>query len=160
MVAGPLLKRLSTKVIGERGADREDEMHRSRICQVVLDCNDLSQAVEFWSAALGRVAETVAPPSGDIYARIPAALGEVALLFELVPELKRGKNRMHLDFESDDVEAEVSRLVGLGAKRIRNVQERGFSFWVLNDPMGNEFCVIQTEFDDLLRERGLAWASS
>ncbi len=57
---------------------------------------------------------------------------------------------MHLDLETDDVEAEVKRLEALGAKRWDHQQERGFNFWVMRDPSDNEFCVLQTEFPELL----------
>ena len=57
---------------------------------------------------------------------------------------------MHLDLEADDVEAEVRRLEALGATRRDHQAERGFDFWVLRDPWGNEFCVLQPEFPGLL----------
>ncbi len=63
---------------------------------------------------------------------------------------KTSKERMHLDLESDNVEAEVDRLQTLGATRWDHQVERGFDFWVLRDPWGNEFCVLQPEFPDLL----------
>ena len=57
---------------------------------------------------------------------------------------------MHLDLEADDIAAEVSRLETLGATRWDRRVERGFEFWVLRDPWGNEFCVLQPEFPELL----------
>jgi hypothetical protein len=60
---------------------------------------------------------------------------------------------MHLDLEADDVKAEVERLVALGATRWNHQQELGFDFWVLRDPWGNEFCVPQPEFLELLARR-------
>jgi hypothetical protein len=60
---------------------------------------------------------------------------------------------MHLDIETDDVEAEVQRLEALGATRWNLQQERGFTFWVLQDPWKNEFCVLRTEFPELLTQR-------
>jgi hypothetical protein len=53
---------------------------------------------------------------------------------------------MHLDLETDDVEAEVRRLEGLGATRWNNQQERGYYFWALRDPWGNQFCGLPPEF--------------
>lgn len=55
--------------------------------------------------------------------------------------------------ETDDVEAEVQRLEALGATRWDHQQLRGFDFWVMRDPWGNEFCVLQTEFPALLAGR-------
>jgi hypothetical protein len=57
---------------------------------------------------------------------------------------------MHLDLESDDVEAEVARLEALGATRSHHQVKRGFDFRVLRDPWGNEFCVLQPVFPGLL----------
>ena len=131
-------------------------MHRSRVCYVTMDTNDLASSVAFWSAALGVDEDPVGPASAHIYARLRGGLGGVSLLFQLVPELKATKNRVHLDIETDNVEAEVRRLEALGATRLRNVEERGFSFWVLQDPSGNEFCVIQPEYPELLA-RGRLW---
>ena len=51
------------------------------------------------------------------------------------------------------LEAEVRRLEELGAVRWDHQQERGYDYWVLRDPWGNEFCVLQTEFPDLLAQR-------
>jgi hypothetical protein len=66
---------------------------------------------------------------------------------------KVAKERMHLDLETDDVEAEVKRLEALGATRWDHQQERGYDLWVLRDPFGNEFCVLQEEFPELLARR-------
>ena len=60
---------------------------------------------------------------------------------------------MHLDLETDDVEAEVARLEGLGATRWDHQAERGWDFWVLHDPWGNEFCVLPPMFPELLARR-------
>jgi len=53
---------------------------------------------------------------------------------------------MHLDLETDDVEAEVKRLESLGAARWDHQQKRGYDFLVMCDPWGNEFCVLQETF--------------
>ncbi|MFE7328221.1 VOC family protein [Streptomyces sp. NPDC057565] len=65
------------------------------------------------------------------------------LLFQRVPEPKTGKNRLHLDVHAgpERRDAEVARLEGLGAIRLRKVEEPGGTWWVLADPEGNEFCV-------------------
>lgn len=60
-----------------------------------------------------------------------------------MPEEKAAKNRMHVDFLADDREVEVLRLVGLGASLVAE-HDRGDARWsVLQDPEGNEFCVVQ-----------------
>jgi Glyoxalase-like domain len=60
---------------------------------------------------------------------------------------------MHLDLETDDVEAEVQPLEALGATRWDHQQERGYDFWVQRDPFGNECCVLQSEFPEPLAHR-------
>ena len=65
---------------------------------------------------------------------------------------------LHMDLETDNVEAEVKRLEALGAVRWDHQQERGFEFWVLQDPWDNEFCVLQEEFPELLARRRL-WSA-
>ncbi|MCX4846028.1 VOC family protein [Streptomyces sp. NBC_00893] len=71
-----------------------------------------------------------------------AGLGR-RLLFQRVPEPKTTKNRLHLDVHAEPGrrQAEVERLVGLGATVLREVAEQGGSWTVLADPEGNEFCV-------------------
>ena len=59
-----------------------------------------------------------------------------------VPERKSIKNRLHLDFRPDDRDAEVERLIGLGARRV-DIGQGEESWVVLADPEGNEFCVLR-----------------
>ena len=60
------------------------------------------------------------------------------LWFQLVPEGKSWKNRVHLDLSATDREAEAERLVGLGA----TVRDRYTDRLVLADPEGNELCLV------------------
>lgn len=125
-------------------------MHRSRLCYITIDVNDLPRAIEFWGKALGADLEQINPNSAAIFQRLEIPGRQIHILLQLVPEKKTVKTRMHLDIESDDVTAEVERLTKLGAKVIRPVEERGFKFSVLEDPFGNEFCVLQPEYPELL----------
>ncbi len=125
-------------------------MHRSRLCHVVIDVPDLEQGVSFWSAALNATEETVPEQSRSIYRRLRLPDSEIRILLQKTGDEKTSKERMHLDLEADDVEAEVRRLEALGATRRDHQAERGFDFWVLRDPWGNEFCVLQPEFPGLL----------
>jgi hypothetical protein len=75
------------------------------------------------------------------------------VLLQRTDDEKVSKERMHLDLESDDVEAEVRRLEALGATRWDHQQERGFDFWVMRDPWSNEFCVLQPNFPELPARR-------
>lgn len=65
------------------------------------------------------------------------------LLFQRAPEPKTVKNRLHIDVHTPPGErdTEAERLVGLGARILRAVDEQGGSWLVLADPEGNEFCV-------------------
>ncbi|MBD0675971.1 VOC family protein [Streptomyces sp. CBMA156] len=65
------------------------------------------------------------------------------VLFQAVPEPKRGKNRLHLDVHAapGEREATVTRLESLGATALRHVEEPGGAWTIMQDPEGNEFCV-------------------
>ena len=125
-------------------------MHRSRLCHFVIDVSDLDQGVSFWSAALNAAEEPLSENSRQIYRRLRIPDSEVRILLQQTGDEKIANERMHLDLETDDVEAEVDRLEALGAIRFDHQVERGFDFWVLRDPWGNEFCVLQPEFPGLL----------
>ena len=125
-------------------------MHHSRLHSIVIDCNDLDAAARFWAHALGtEVAEDEQPP----YAVLKASPGGVRIVLQAVPEPKTAKSRMHLDIATDNVEAEVRRLEGLGAVRKEQVQD----WWVLLDPSGNEFCVVPAAIDEFAVD-AQAWA--
>ncbi|MFI1919320.1 VOC family protein [Nocardia sp. NPDC020380] len=130
--------------------------HRSRLCHFVIDVDDLDQATVFWSAALDAIEEPVNPESRHVYRRLRLPDSEVRILLQATADYKQSKAPMHPDIETDDVEAEVRRLEALGAVRHDHQCERGYDFWVMLDPWGNEFCVLQTEFPDLLAQRS-AW---
>ncbi|MBX6751084.1 MAG: VOC family protein [Micromonosporaceae bacterium] len=127
--------------------------HRSRLCHFVIDCDDLDRAVAFWSAALDATEEPLSEASRSVYRRLKLPDSEVRILLQRTGDPKTSKERMHLDLETDDVEAEVQRLEALGATRYDHQQERGYDFWVMRDPWGNEFCILQPEFPELLARR-------
>jgi predicted enzyme related to lactoylglutathione lyase len=128
-------------------------MHRSRLCHFVIDVSDLDWGVSFWSAALDATEEPVSEISRHVYRRLRLPDSEIRILLQKTSDEKASKERMHLDLETDDVEAEAKRLEELGATRWDHQQERGFDFWVMRDPWSNEFCVLQTEFPELLARR-------
>ena len=108
---------------------------------VVLDCADPEGLARFWAQALGYRQQPLQEPYLML---LPALRGAGPVLaLQRVPEPKVGKNRMHLDIVVDDVEAEVNRLEGLGARRLHDgVQSLGPTRWVtMADPEDNEFCV-------------------
>ena len=127
--------------------------HRSRLAHFVIDVADLDQGTAFWAAALGAVEDPLDANSNNIYRKLRLPEGPIRLLLQRTTDLKTHKERMHLDLETDDVEAEVRRLEALGAIRYDHQQERGYDFWVLRDPWDNEFCVLQVNFPELLEQR-------
>ncbi|MEV0388820.1 VOC family protein [Nonomuraea sp. NPDC050643] len=113
------------------------------VLAVVLDCADLDRSAAFWCGALGYDVE---PGSAGRYRSLrPAGGNGVELLLQRVPEPKVTKNRLHLDLRVPDVEAEVARLVALGGRHTTGdpIEEDGWTWYVLTDPDGNEFCVCQ-----------------
>ena len=123
-------------------------MHRSRLSTLVIDCRtqDVAAAARFWSAALGRkVKDTVDEPG---YLELESRENEPILLVQRVDH----DSRIHLDIESDDLEAEVKRLEALGAKRIAFVKR----WWVLEAPTGQRFCVVNPQRGPL-QARGNEW---
>ncbi|BDX30797.1 hypothetical protein TUM20985_13440 [Mycobacterium antarcticum] len=107
-----------------------------RFSDVCIDAADVHALGQWWSDALGWPAETT--DDGDVQLRATAGPN---LLFLAVPEGKTIKNRIHFDFTPDDQQAEVDRLVGLGARHV-DVGQGEQSWVVLADPEGNEFCVL------------------
>ena len=105
----------------------------------VLDCLDAEGLAGFWAPALGwkrlgADGQYVVIGSGD--------RTQHEMILQQVTEPKAGKNRMHLDLRSHDMEAEVDRLLSLGASRISDTfDECGCRWVVMTDPEGNEFCV-------------------
>jgi hypothetical protein len=110
---------------------------------VVFDADDPQLVGRFWAAALER--ELTEGYPGE-WATLP---GDPRIDFMRVPEGKTTKNRMHLDWSATDREAEVQRLLGLGATRLWDVKEKvgeeDMEWTALADSEGNEFCVIQSD---------------
>jgi glyoxalase superfamily protein len=103
---------------------------------VTFDCADALVAARFWAAALGSDMDEEST-SDRAHVEAPG-WGGPNMWFVRVPEPKAAKNRMHFDLRAGGpVEAEVARLVGLGATVLRP----GAELTVMADPEGNEFCV-------------------
>jgi catechol 2,3-dioxygenase-like lactoylglutathione lyase family enzyme len=113
----------------------------STIDTLTIDCADTTRVAAFWCSALGY--ELVESDDEIAEIRDPGGAGW-PLLFQVVPEGKSVKNRLHLDIRaSASMAAEVERLKGFGATEQRFVEEGG-SFWtVMLDVEGNEFCVLR-----------------
>ena len=110
-------------------------MHHSRLSTFVIDCRteNADEAARFWSAALGRPIESA---DGN-YRQLAGTADEPILLVQKVDH----PGRIHLDIETDDMEAEVKRLEGLGARRVVFVK----TWWVMEAPTGQRFCVVNPQ---------------
>jgi hypothetical protein len=115
-------------------------MHHSRLCALVLDCkvDDLGAAAAFWSAALGKPIATPDQDGDGRYAELRTADDEPLILLQKVDH----ESRVHLDIETDDLEAEAARLERLGAKRVALVRQR---WWVMEAPSGQRFCIVRQQ---------------
>lgn len=115
-------------------------MHHSRLSTIVIDCqvDELAPAADFWSQALGRPIASVDQDGDGKYAELQTAADEPIILLQKVDH----SSRVHLDIETDDLDAEVARLERLGARRIAFVRGR---WWVLGAPSGHRFCVVQPQ---------------
>ena len=107
---------------------------------LVLDCTDPVALAEFWGPALHYVS---VGEFGSYVALFPNGRAGPKLLLQRVAEPKATKNRMHLDIEVPNIEAEAARLVALGATRVQDdtLSEHGTTWVLMSDPEGNEFCV-------------------
>lgn len=114
--------------------------HRSRVCALLIDCPEdrIETAVPFWSAALGRSVMTKEYPNSP-YTGLETPEGVTLDVF--LQATASGESRLHLDIETDDVEAEVSRLERLGARRKQQVE----TWWVMEAPSGHIFCVVPVQ---------------
>jgi predicted enzyme related to lactoylglutathione lyase len=117
-------------------------MHRIFLRTTVLDFAPEvhDQALAFWATALD-----VEPRPGTRFPEYHFLRHGAFHGVVLVQKLGDGPSRVHLDIETDDVAAEVTRLVGAGATVVE-----AFEYWtVLRDPAGVLFCVVASESEDL-----------
>lgn len=106
---------------------------------LVLDCADPERLAEFWSALLGVEVEQ----RWHQYVMLTApATGGPAMAFQQVPEPKRAKNRMHLDFPVADLAVAGARVLALGGAKTGEMSQDGVTVHVMTDPEGNEFCLV------------------
>lgn len=112
-------------------------MHRSQFAGLIIDCDadDLGTAAEFWSEALGYAKKN--SESAGLY--VGLVTPENGPYFEV--QKVDHESRVHLDIESDDLEAEAERLKAIGARRIGKVKQ-----WIVMEaPTGQKFCIVPPE---------------
>ena len=113
-------------------------MHRSRLSTVVIDCkvDDIDSAAQFRSRALGKPIRPTTTENGH-YRELATTREELIIFLQRVEH----ESRVHLDIESDDLEAEVKRLEALGAKRVAFIKR----WWLMEAPTGHRFCVLNPQ---------------
>lgn len=123
--------------------------HRSRLCAALVDvpADTYDETVGFWGAALGR--------EGKVEEQDPdyTVFGEVAPGMTFMVQRVGAPARAHLDIETDDVEAEVARLVALGATEV----ERVHSWVIMRDPVGTVFCVVRIQSPEAFEAHATTW---
>ena len=117
-------------------------MHKSRLGTLVIDCftDDLEKEAEFWSAVLGCKIRRRYEPGHENYILLETPVTQPKMLLQKVDH----SSRVHIDIETNDIEAEVERLEGLGAKKVTKVRE----WWVMEAPSGHRFCVVRPQRTD------------
>ena len=116
-----------------------------RITELVLDCSDPDRLASFWCEVLGWTVLDREDGSVEIGPEGGGDGPQPTLVFDVSDEPKRGKLRLHLDVNPTDrdQDAELERLLALGA-RPADVGQTGEESWhVLADPEGNEFCLLR-----------------
>ncbi len=111
-------------------------MHRSRLAGLIIDCetDDLDAAATFWGKALGAPPKSAANIEESPYVELVMPAGEIDVEVQAVQH----PSRVHIDIESDDIEAEAGRLEALGAKKIANIKR----WCVMEAPTGQRFCIV------------------
>ena len=113
--------------------------HHSRLAGFIIDCrtDDLGAAAAFWSAALGLAVADPDEGGEGRYARLAAGPGVLHIEVQKVEH----DSSVHLDIETDDIEAEVARLTALGAREV--ARPRAGRWVVMQAPTGQRFCVVR-----------------
>jgi hypothetical protein len=116
-------------------------VHRSRINGILIDCNvdDIRAAARFWAGALGRPVDPHHPGTRGNYVMLETPPDEISVQIQRVDH----ESRVHIDIETDDIEAEVSRLEKLGA----SVDTRMERWVVMRAPSGQRFCIVRVQRD-------------
>ena len=116
-------------------------MHRSRLCAALVDApaETYDATLRFWGGALGRPDAAPDPEDPDY-----TALGTPIPRFQFMVQRAGAPARIHLDIETDDIEAEVARLTALGATEVERIK----TWVVMRDPAGLLFCVVRPQFPD------------
>lgn len=120
----------------------------SAVSHTSIDCRDAYTLSEWWRQVLGYIVVADDPNEpGHEECMILAPDGSHHVLFIQVPEAKSVKNRIHFDLRPTDRtrDAEVERLIGIGAVQLADRRTPSGGWVTLADPEGNEFCVLRSQ---------------
>ena len=128
-------------------------MHKSKLGGFIIDCDtdDLEAATRFWSRALGMPVHELPGNENAAYRGLTDAQHGLDIEVQKVDH----PSRVHLDIETDDIDAEVRRLEKLGAKRVQAIH----TWWVMEAPTGQRFCVVPATSKSFA-ERATRWSES
>jgi predicted enzyme related to lactoylglutathione lyase len=121
-------------------------MHKSKLAGFIIDCQapELATAAHFWGGALGMELRPLQSDEAHQYVHLADPLGRLHIEVQAVTH----PSRVHLDIETDDIEAEVRRLEALGATRVAQVK----TWWVMEAPTGHRFCVVRSSSPNFAQE--------
>jgi predicted enzyme related to lactoylglutathione lyase len=108
---------------------------------VVINVVDMDRERDFWTSVLGvEVGREI--PGFFLWLR-PQQTGGISVALQKVDEPKEGRNRLHLDTAVDDLDAAQGKIEALGGTHVETHEVPGFSWRVMADPEGNEFCIAR-----------------
>ncbi|KAK4442059.1 Glyoxalase/Bleomycin resistance protein/Dihydroxybiphenyl dioxygenase [Podospora aff. communis PSN243] len=110
------------------------------IGSLVWGVHDLPRSIKFWCAALNY--KPLREPDDDWAILVPVEGGGPQLALDVITFDTQPRQRHHLDLYAEDQEAEVERLVAIGATRVEREYPEDADYVVLADPDGNRFCVV------------------
>jgi catechol 2,3-dioxygenase-like lactoylglutathione lyase family enzyme len=118
------------------------------IGSIVINVSDIKRSRDFWTAALHYVVREIelVDNEADFVILTDPKRRWANISLQLRTDPKPERNRLHLDLYSDDQQAEVERLIALGAGRLPWHYDEDDDFVVLADPDGNEFCVVDSSY--------------
>lgn len=125
-------------------------MHKSRLGGIIIDCQntDPAKAGAFWGQVFGYELKHSTDPADAPYAGLETPPGEVSMAVQNVEH----PSRIHIDIETDDIEAEAQRLEALGARRIEAIR----TWLVMEAPTGHRFCLVPPEREGF-EEQATQW---
>jgi len=129
-------------------ANRKPPEPLGKIGWIQTDCHDPERLAAFWGAVLGvEVEDRIGNPPQYVNLA-PATPDGPRVCFQRVPEGKVTKNRVHLDVAVQDIDAAAARITELGGMRLPHddYHQDGYSWRIMADPEGNEFCLIYGQY--------------